>query len=61
MHRVSLPLLRAYPIRAISLAILDLGSARNPHVLRVRSGFSALSVSKLAAPITPTGIGSKSY
>ncbi|ASK77219.1 L-asparaginase [Klebsiella michiganensis] len=48
-------------MRTISLAILDLGSARNPHVLRVRSGFSALSVSKLAAPITPTGIGSKSY
>ncbi|EBK3279925.1 hypothetical protein CKH23_03545 [Salmonella enterica] len=36
-----------------------LGSAQNPHVLRVRSGFSALSVSKLAAPITPGGIGSK--
>ncbi|EDT8699569.1 hypothetical protein XF53_004137, partial [Salmonella enterica subsp. enterica] len=27
--------------------------------LRVRSGFCALSVSKLAAPITPGGIGSK--
>ena len=52
-------ILRAYPIRAISLAILDLGSVRNPHVLRVRSGFTALSVSKLAAPITPNGIGSK--
>ncbi|OZU32227.1 hypothetical protein CCO52_04685 [Salmonella enterica subsp. enterica serovar Bergen] len=51
--------LRAYPIRAILLAILDLGSAQNPHVLRVRSGFCALSVSKLAAPITPTGIVSK--
>ncbi|EAV3680108.1 hypothetical protein E2W53_18195, partial [Salmonella enterica] len=50
--------LRAYPIRAILLAILDLGSAQNPHVLRVRSGFCALSVSKLAAPITPGGIGS---
>ncbi|PRV88750.1 hypothetical protein B1R85_09755 [Salmonella enterica subsp. enterica serovar Weltevreden] len=50
--------LRAYPIRAILLAILVLGSAQNPHVLRVRSGFCALSVSKLAAPITPTGIGS---
>ncbi|AYH50248.1 hypothetical protein B6N31_07940 [Dickeya fangzhongdai] len=49
---------RAYPNRAISLAILALGSARNPHVLRVRSGFSALSESKLAAPITPSGIGS---
>ncbi|PXB03771.1 hypothetical protein DMB41_00145 [Pectobacterium carotovorum subsp. carotovorum] len=43
--------LRTYPIRAISLAILNLGSAQNPHVLRVRSGFSALSESKLAAPI----------
>ncbi|OWP47106.1 hypothetical protein CEG88_03725 [Klebsiella aerogenes] len=42
------------------LAILNLGSTRNPHVLRVRSGFCALSVFKLAAPITPTGIGSKS-
>ncbi|APZ58159.1 hypothetical protein AW74_18450 [Salmonella enterica subsp. enterica serovar Montevideo str. CDC 2011K-1674] len=46
-------------MRAILLAILDLGSAQNPHVLRVRSGFCALSVSKLAAPITPNGIGSK--
>ncbi|PWC10029.1 L-asparaginase [Brenneria roseae subsp. americana] len=45
-------------MRAISLAILALGSARNPHELRVLSGFCALSVSKLAAPITPTGIGS---
>ncbi|MIA81152.1 hypothetical protein D9I37_15290 [Escherichia coli] len=36
------------------------GSARNPHVLRVRSGFSALSMSKLPATITPTGKGSKS-
>ncbi|EAA7292572.1 hypothetical protein KU53_22490 [Salmonella enterica subsp. enterica] len=50
---------RAYPIRAILLAILVLGSAQNPHVLRVRSGFCALSVSKLAAPITPGGIGPK--
>nr|OYN49610.1 L-asparaginase [Pectobacterium carotovorum] len=41
-------------------AILNLGSAQNPHVLRVRSGFSALSESKLAAPITPTEIGSTS-
>ncbi|NAT76620.1 hypothetical protein CWD78_03455 [Dickeya dadantii] len=39
---------------------MDLGSARNPHVLRVRSGFCVLSASKLAAPITPIGIGSKS-
>ncbi|EBK0368265.1 hypothetical protein D3D45_08485 [Salmonella enterica] len=50
--------LSAYPIRAILFAILILGSAQNPHVLRVRSGFCALSVSKLAAPITPGGIGS---
>ncbi|OXM35475.1 hypothetical protein NW10_01965 [Salmonella enterica subsp. enterica serovar Weslaco] len=48
-------------MRTILLAILDLGSAQNPHVLRVRSGFCALSVSKLAAPITPTGIGSKIF
>ncbi|EDT4514783.1 hypothetical protein BCZ47_004301, partial [Salmonella enterica subsp. enterica serovar Saintpaul] len=46
-------------IRAILLAILDLGSAQNPHVLRVRSGFCALPRSKLAAPITPGGIVSK--
>ncbi len=45
----------AMSIRAISLAILNLGSAHNPHVLRVRSGFSALSVSKLAAQIMPDG------
>ncbi|EBE7170815.1 hypothetical protein CV295_07330 [Salmonella enterica] len=51
--------LRAYPIRAILLAILDLGSAQNPHVLRVRSGFCALPRSKMAAPITPGGIVSK--
>ncbi|EBA0280542.1 hypothetical protein FGT88_05635 [Salmonella enterica] len=36
-----------------------MGSAQNPHVLRVRSGFSALSVAKLPATITPTGIDSK--
>ncbi|POT55377.1 L-asparaginase [Citrobacter amalonaticus] len=36
-------------------AILNLGSARNPHVLRVRSGFSALSVFRLPATITPGG------
>ncbi|EBX5570259.1 DNA metabolism protein [Salmonella enterica subsp. enterica serovar Kuessel] len=36
-----------------------MGSAQNPHALRIRSGFCALSVSKLAAPITPGGIGSK--
>ncbi|EBX5572968.1 hypothetical protein DSN37_23535 [Salmonella enterica subsp. enterica serovar Kuessel] len=57
-EKIKSPTFRAYPIRAILLAILDLGSAQNPHVLRVRSGFYALSVSKLAAPITPGGIGS---
>ncbi|RYC40042.1 DNA metabolism protein [Pectobacterium zantedeschiae] len=31
----------------------------NPHVLRVRSGFCALSESKLSAPITPSRIGSR--
>ncbi|WP_313080921.1 hypothetical protein [Atlantibacter sp.] len=40
-------------IRAILFAILNPGSAQNPRVLRVRSGFSALAVSKLAATITP--------
>ncbi|ASG89604.1 L-asparaginase [Salmonella enterica subsp. salamae serovar 55:k:z39 str. 1315K] len=35
------------------LAILNLGSAHRSHVLRVRSFGCALSVSKLAAPITP--------
>ncbi|TDT60821.1 hypothetical protein DFO53_2461 [Enterobacter sp. AG5470] len=30
------------------------GSARNPHVLHVRSGFCALSVPKLTATITPS-------
>ncbi|EAM3029461.1 DNA metabolism protein [Salmonella enterica subsp. enterica] len=33
-------------------------SGRRLNVLRVRSGFCALSVSKLAAPITPGGTGS---
>ncbi|MDE4837439.1 hypothetical protein PXW77_26095, partial [Klebsiella quasipneumoniae subsp. similipneumoniae] len=36
------------------------GSARNLHVRYVRSGFSALSMSRLSATITPTGIGFKS-
>ncbi|PHZ29287.1 L-asparaginase [Yersinia bercovieri] len=40
-------------VQAILFAILNLGSARNPHVLCVRSGFCALSASKLAATITP--------
>ncbi|HCR62212.1 MAG TPA: hypothetical protein DIW66_09950 [Serratia liquefaciens] len=40
-------------MQAITLAILGLGSARTPHVLRVRSGFSALAVPKLPALITP--------
>jgi hypothetical protein len=39
--------------QAIFFAIFDQGSAQNPHVLRVRSGFSALSVSKLSAAKTP--------
>ncbi|NHB62222.1 hypothetical protein C5472_14120 [Photorhabdus sp. RW14-46] len=52
--------LTAYLNRAILFAILNLGSAQNPHVLRVRSGFSALSVFKLPATITPIEIGSKS-
>ncbi|POZ17590.1 L-asparaginase [Lelliottia aquatilis] len=34
-------------------AILNPGSARNPHVLYVRSGSCALAVSKLSSPITP--------
>ncbi|HAI06736.1 L-asparaginase [Pantoea sp. AV62] len=37
---------------------LKLGSAHNPHVLRVRSGCSAQSVSGLPATITPGGPGS---
>ncbi|ATX92525.1 hypothetical protein BZK40_09190 [Citrobacter portucalensis] len=49
---------RAWPIRAILLAISNLGSAQNPHVLRVRSGSSALAVFKLSAPITPNDPGS---
>ncbi|AVV20367.1 DNA metabolism protein [Salmonella enterica subsp. enterica] len=32
------------------------GSARHPHVLRVRSGGCALVGPKLAAPMTPSGI-----
>ncbi|PWD72333.1 DNA metabolism protein [Pectobacterium versatile] len=38
---------------------MNQGSARNPHVLRVRSGCCALSVPKLAATITPNGISYK--
>ncbi|ATM97276.1 L-asparaginase [Yersinia frederiksenii] len=34
-------------------AILNLGGALNPHVLHVRSGFCALSASKLSATMTP--------
>ncbi|PTA89532.1 DNA metabolism protein [Enterobacteriaceae bacterium A-F18] len=37
---------------------MDLGSAHNPHVLRVRSGCSALSVSKLAATMYAYWVGS---
>ncbi|WP_213046471.1 hypothetical protein, partial [Escherichia coli] len=43
----------------IYFAILRPGSAQNPHVLRVRSGFSALSGLKLPSTITPGGPGSK--
>ncbi|ATX94274.1 L-asparaginase [Citrobacter portucalensis] len=39
--------------RAILFAILNAGSARNPHVLHVRSGSCALAESKLPSPITP--------
>lgn len=46
--------------QAILFASLAPGSARNLHVRHVRSGFSALSMSKLPATITPTGIGFKS-
>ena len=46
--------------QAILFASLAPGSARNLHVRHVRSGFSALSMSKLPATITPTGIGIKS-
>ena len=49
-----------YVHQAILFVILAPGSARNPHVLCVRSGFSALSMSRLSATITPTGIGFKS-
>ncbi|PKQ50679.1 DNA metabolism protein [Citrobacter portucalensis] len=43
-------------MQAISLAILTAGSARNPHVLCVRSGCCALSAAKLTAPITPAAL-----
>ncbi|KAA1143474.1 hypothetical protein FJV48_13640 [Citrobacter freundii] len=43
--------------KAISLAILMSGSARHPHVLRVRSGGCALVAPKLAAPIAPSPVG----
>ncbi|AYH50250.1 hypothetical protein B6N31_08265 [Dickeya fangzhongdai] len=42
--------LRTYPNRAILLAILALGGARNPHVLRVRSGLLA-ALARWAGPI----------
>lgn len=41
-----------FVLHAIALAILLSGSARAPHVLRVRSGRCALASNKLAAPIT---------
>ena len=43
--------------QAILFASSAPGSARNPHVRRVRSGFSALAVSRLAATITPDETG----
>ena len=39
--------------QAVALAILSLGSARTPHVLRVRSGSCALSAPKLPALTAP--------
>ncbi|APR30182.1 DNA metabolism protein [Citrobacter freundii] len=33
------------------------GSARHPHVLRVRSGGCALVAPKLAVPIAPSPVG----
>ncbi|EKN6245699.1 L-asparaginase [Yersinia kristensenii] len=38
--------------KAILFAILNLGSAKNPHVPSVRSGFCALAASKLPATMT---------
>ncbi|AUP76135.1 L-asparaginase [Enterobacter sp. EA-1] len=35
------------------MAISSSGSARNAHVLRVRSAFCALAVNELAATLTP--------
>ncbi len=44
-----------------AILFVTTGSARNlRHVRYVRSGFSALSMSRLSATITPTGIGFKS-
>lgn len=51
---VSCHWLRTHPIGAI----WDLGSAQNPYAFRVRAGFCVLSSFKLAALITPVGIGS---
>ncbi|WP_219928045.1 hypothetical protein, partial [Salmonella enterica] len=48
-----------FPIWAFFVAFLVVGCGDIVEVLRVRSGFCALSVSKLAAPITPGGIVSK--
>ncbi|RYM68995.1 hypothetical protein BSR02_18510 [Serratia liquefaciens] len=42
--------------RAILLAPLRLGSARNPHVLCVRSGCCALAARKGSATITPWAV-----
>ncbi|GJL33345.1 hypothetical protein TUM17576_01650 [Enterobacter hormaechei] len=35
---------------------VGISEAHNPHVLRARSGFSALSMLKLSALITPDGM-----
>ncbi|PHZ36272.1 hypothetical protein CV016_00115 [Yersinia kristensenii] len=43
-------------VQAILFVILNLGRARYPQVLRVRSGFAVLSASKLAATITPESL-----
>ncbi|POT54956.1 hypothetical protein C3432_23975 [Citrobacter amalonaticus] len=47
-------ILRSWPIGYFTCH-LNLGNARHPHVLRVRSGCCGLSVFKLPAPITPGG------
>ncbi|RAH28289.1 hypothetical protein DOT37_18465 [Pantoea agglomerans] len=53
----TLRLLRALVHRPGLLVRLWLGSARHPHVLRVRSGGCALSARNLPAPPTALSIG----